>query len=77
MAFDATGLRSYGTNNDVYLYVTNADALATVAGAGYFDSYVQRFKVGDLIVVSATDGWALYVVSAVDTVAGTVTITAL
>jgi hypothetical protein len=59
MAFTASQLCRVGPQNDnaptLYTYKT-ADTLATVDGAGYFNSASNRLKVGDVIFTYTTTG---------------------
>ena len=79
MALDTTQLTSFGTNNQLYAYVT-ADDLATATGAGYWDALWQQLKTNDVILVvstAATGGGAGLYRVVVDAAAKTVTLSAL
>lgn len=62
MAFNETGMISYGTGGSInpttqrrsklWHYIT-ADAKATVEGAGYFNSYAEKLQIGDPILVTS------------------------
>ena len=77
MAFNIANLvlQSHGNNKKVYRYDTTADTLATVKASGYFgkDSTTGQqcsdmLDAGDMIMVSATDGFK---VLRVDTISST------
>lgn len=67
-----------GKGARLHSYHSTADTLATIRAANYFDSAqnATRFKVGDIILVNASDGFGINVVSAVSVSAGTVTLSA-
>ena len=48
---------------NLYIYGSPTDALATIAAANYFLSKYAELKVGDVIIVNATDGSNLYIVA--------------
>ena len=60
MAFDKTGLTTYGAAKPgdapgLYGYST-ADTIATVNTSGYFDSISDTLRVGDVILVRSSTG---------------------
>jgi hypothetical protein len=58
MAFDPKNLSSIGYANAFTLwhYKTTADAMNTVDTAGYFNAARDMIRVGDMIVVEASNG---------------------
>ena len=55
MAFDADGFNTiHGGAVQLHIYKT-VDAVATVAGSGYFNTLTNRLKNGDVIIVSDTN----------------------
>jgi len=76
MAFSATKLVGASSSHDaktprLFMYGTTADALATTAAANYFVD--PRLKAGDIVCVTASDGAALYEITAHSYSAGTST----
>ena len=71
MAFDLKGWDSGPTKAKgtpkTGSYINAADSLATILGAGYFDSTIvaEQATVGDLIQISGSDGAKWIFVSAV------------
>ena len=63
MAFNQDNFASVGANSAdapaVYSYSTD-DTLATVGGALYFNDKVFQLESGDVILVNATDGFAIF-----------------
>jgi hypothetical protein len=54
-AFDATNMnRIHGGTCTLFIYKT-VEAIATVAGSGYFNSYTDELRNGDIILVSDTN----------------------
>lgn len=49
---------------NVFVYGSPTDALATIAAADYFLSMYASLKVGDIIIVNATDASNMYIVTA-------------
>jgi len=55
MAFDATAFHTItGGATQLHIY-KHTDAVATVAGSGYFNDLANRLKNGDVIIVSDTN----------------------
>jgi hypothetical protein len=48
---------------NLFIYGSPTDALATIAAANYFLPQYASLKVGDVIIVNATDGSNLYIVA--------------
>lgn len=69
-----------GNTPRTWLYVTAADADATIVGAGYFsDGYSKGMRVADLVDARATTGpkQKFYQVSASSATTGLTTVTAI
>lgn len=58
----------------LFTYASASDNLATVEAANYFAPVVYDLSVGDVLIVNASDGSNMEVVSAVNRSAGTITI---
>lgn len=58
-----------------FTYASSADAIATIAAANYFADVVYDLSVNDRIDITGSDASGLYIVSAVDRDAGTVSLT--
>lgn len=58
-----------------YSYRSASDAIATIAGANYFAPVVYQVSENDLIFVVGTDAVGMYVISALDRAAGTISLT--
>jgi len=59
MAFDKTKLEllaGSGANLSLYAYTTAADAKAAVDTAGYFNGASATLRVGDFMLIKASDG---------------------
>lgn len=81
MAFDLTYFNtvSAGQNKNaptLWSYLSSSDAIATIAGSGYFDSIDDRLKVGDVIQAKGSDAMELLEVTAVSPNVTTATYTA-
>ena len=52
MAFSATTipLIAHGNNKKLYFYSSSADAMSTILGSGYFNSFYEQLDVGDVII---------------------------
>jgi hypothetical protein len=57
-----------------FTYASSADAIATIAAANYFADVAYDLAVNDRIDITGSDASGLYIVSAVDRDAGTVSI---
>lgn len=57
---------------NLFVYASPLDALATVAASNYFLSMYASLCVGDIIIVNATDGSNMYIVASVSSTAVTV-----
>lgn len=76
MALAAAGFNTvFAGVAQVHLYVTT-DAVATVAGSGYFNSITNRLKNGDVIIVSDTNVPTIDVLT-VTSATGAATVTTL
>ena len=67
MAFDKTKLEllaGSGANLSLYAYTTSADAKAAVDTAGYFNAASATLRVGDFLLIKASDGYGIAVVNA-------------
>ena len=69
---DPTGSGSKGVAKLV-TYGPSTDNKATVAGAGYFNSYHSVFRTGDVLFAQCSDGLRIFSVAVA---AGVVTLTA-
>lgn len=67
MAFDKSNmvLWSDGNNKKLYHYNSSDDTLATIKGAGYFNTYSDQLAVDDIVVIQGSDGFAIQRASAV------------
>jgi hypothetical protein len=76
MALDATNLSTvFAGVQQVHVY-NSADAVATIAGSGYFNSVTNRLKQFDVIhVVGSTGGTATVDVLVVTSATGAATVT--
>lgn len=76
MAFSASGLRLVSNGNpQVFVYSTN-DLLSAVDDSGYFDDAYDKFKLGDIILVSGDqDGTPANVQMTVNSATGATTVT--
>lgn len=56
MAFSAANMAriAHANGQTVYLY-KSADAIATVAGAGYFNAFGPQLRLGDVIIAVDTN----------------------
>lgn len=48
---------------NLFMYASPTDAIATIAAANYFLAQYASLKVGDTIIVNATDGSNMYIVA--------------
>lgn len=57
MAFNREGWRTLfvGNGSTVWHYTSKADAIATVAGSGYFNAVAEQVRAQDLVLISASD----------------------
>ena len=77
MALDATNLKQIAGSGEMNLFVyKSADAVATIAGSGYFNDVTDDLKQFDVIIaVGATGGTATVDVLIVSSATGAATIT--
>ena len=77
MALDATNLKKIAGSCDMNLFVyKSADAVATIAGSGYFNDVTDDLKQFDVIIaVGATGGTATVDVLIVSSATGAATVT--
>lgn len=63
--------------NAIYMYVKQDETLATIEADNYFDSkdLSGSVKVGDIVLVNASDKFAVLKVTEVVPTAGTITVT--
>jgi hypothetical protein len=70
MAFSSTSmLCMVSGGNSIFIYKEPAVAAATLAAAGYFNSYVDNLRLYDVIMIVSTSGVSVAYVNAL--VAGT------
>jgi hypothetical protein len=60
----------------MFSYRSASDAVATIAAANYFADVVYDLYVNDLLYIKGSDAVGMYVVSAIDRAAGTISLTA-
>lgn len=62
--------------NAIYMYVKQDETLAAIETSGYFNSkdLSGSVKVGDIVLVNASDKFAILKVTAVVPAAGTITV---
>lgn len=62
--------------NAIYMYVKQDETLATIEGSNYFDSkdLSGSVKVGDIVLVNASDKFAVLKVTTVVPADGTITV---
>lgn len=58
----------------LWAYYSATDALATIAASAYFNSQIEKMKVGDLIMIQASDGGRISRVTSVTTNVTTATV---
>lgn len=59
----------------LFTYRSAADSVATIAGANYFASVVYDLSLSDLLFIVGSDAVGMYIVSALDRSAGTISLT--
>lgn len=59
----------------LFTYASSTDAIATVIAANYFADVVFDLAVDDIIIIEASDADGMYIVSAIDRDAGTISVT--
>lgn len=55
-----------GAGITVWGYSSTADAKAAIDTAGYFNSAVNLLRVGDWMLINASDGYGIFIVNAND-----------